>query len=155
MGAEKLLKVKESDLNVGRGLKKVAKLLVEDENATVVGMLETVSLNVLVDGLGHGATRDKLTLGKIQESTELLGDLLFAVETVVLGTLSRLLTVGVVELRLDLSDNLGERLKFISESSNLNEAFVTVARSFSRHYVLYKSFVFKCVDIISKRMFHA
>lgn len=155
MGAEELLKVKESDLNVGGGLKKVAKLLVEDENATVVGVLETVSLNVLVDGLGHGATRDKLTLGKTQESTELLGDLLFAVETVVLGTLSRLLAVGVVELRLDLSDNLGERLKFISESSDLAEAGIAGVSGISRHYVLYKSFVFKCVDIISKRMFHA
>lgn len=154
MRAEELLEVKESDLNVGGGLEKVAKLLVEDENATVVGVLETVSLNVLVDRLGHGATRDKLTLGKTQESTELLGDLLLTVETVVLGTLSRLLTVGVVELSLDLSDNLGERLKFITESGDLNEAFVTVARGFSRHYVLYTSFVFKCVDITSKRMFH-
>ena len=155
MRAEELLKVKESDLNVGRGLEKIAKLLVEDENATVIGVLETVSLNVLVDGLGHGATRDKLTLGKAQESTKLLGDLLFAVETVVLGTLSRLLAVGVVELRLDLSDNLGERLKFISESSNLAEAGIAGVSGISRHYVLYKSFVFKCVDIISKRMFHA
>jgi hypothetical protein len=118
-------------------------------------MLETVSLNVLVNGLGHSATRDKLTLGKTQESTELLGDLLFAVETVVLGTLSRLLAVGVVELRLDLSDNLGERLKFISESSDLAEAGIAGVSGISRHYVLYKSFVFKCVDIISKRMFHA
>tara|TARA_B000000441_G_scaffold9657_1_gene5877 strand:- start:321 stop:773 length:453 start_codon:yes stop_codon:yes gene_type:complete len=150
MRAEELLEVKESNLNVGGRLEKIAKLLVEDENATVVGVLETVGLDVLVDRLGHSATRDKLTLGKTQESTELLGDLLLTVETVVLSALSRLLAVGVVELSLDLSDNLSERLKFITKSGNLNEAFVTVARSFSRHYVLYKSFVFKCVDIISK-----
>ena len=154
MRAEELLEVKESNLNVGGGLEKIAKLLIEDENATVVGVLETVGLDVLVDRLGHSATRDKLTFGKTQESTELLGDLLFTVEPVVLGTLSGLLAVGVVEFSLDLSDNLSERLKFITESGDLNEAFVTVARGFSRHYVLYMSFVFKCVDITSKRMFH-
>ena len=106
MRAEELLEVKESNLNVGGGLEKIAKLLVEDENATVVGVLETVGLDVLVDRLGHSATRDKLTFGKTQESTELLGDFLLTVETVVLSALSRLLAVGVVELSLDLSDNL-------------------------------------------------
>lgn len=154
MRAEELLEVKESDLNVGGGLEKVAKLLVEDENAAVVGVLETVSLNVLVDRLGHGATRDKLTLGKTQESTKLLGDLLLAVKSVVLRALSGLLAVGVVELRLDLSDNLSERLKFITESGDLAETGIAGVSGISRHYVLYKSFVFKCVDIISKRMFH-
>ena len=154
MRAEELLEVKESDLNVGGRLEKVAKLLVEDENTTVVGVLETVSLNVFVDRLGHGATRDKLTLGKTQESTELLGDLLLAVKSVVLRALSRLLAVGVVELRLDLSDNLSERLKFITESGDLAETGIAGVSGISRHYVLYKSFVFKCVDIISKRMFH-
>ena len=150
MRAEKLLEVKEGDLNVGGRLEKVAKLLVEDEDATVVGMLKTVSLNVLVNGLGHSATRDKLTFGKTQESTELLRDLLLTVETVVLSALSRLLAVGVVELSLDLSDNLSERLKFISESSNLAEAGIAGVSGISRHYVLYMSFVFKRVDIISK-----
>jgi hypothetical protein len=154
MRTEELLEVKESNLNVGRWLEKVAKLLIEDENATVIGVLETVGLDVLVDRLGHSATRHKLTFGKTQESTEILGDLLFTVEPVVLGTLSGLLAVGVVEFSLDLSDNFSERLKFITESGDLNEAFVTVARGFSRHYVLYMSFVFKCVDITSKRMFH-
>jgi len=155
MRAEELLEVKESNLNVGRWLEKIAKLLIEDENATVVGVLETVGLDVLVDRLGHSATRDKLTFGKTQESTELLRDLLLTVETVVLSALSRLLAVGVVELSLDLSDNLSERLKFISESSNLAEAGIAGVSGISRHYVLYESFVFKCVDIISKRMFHA
>jgi hypothetical protein len=154
MRAEELLKVKESDLNVGRGLEKVAKLLVEDENTTVVGMLETVSLNVFVDRLSHGATRDKLTLGKPQKSTKLLGDLLLAVKSVILGALSGLLAVRVVELRLDLSDNLSERLKFITESGDLAEAGIAGVSGISRHYDLYKSFVFKCVDISSKRKFH-
>tara|TARA_B100001142_G_scaffold215055_1_gene213190 strand:+ start:3745 stop:4212 length:468 start_codon:yes stop_codon:yes gene_type:complete len=153
MRAEVLLKVEESDLNVGGGLEKITKLLVEDENATVVGVLKTVGLNVLVDRLSYSAARDELTLGKTQESTELLGDLLLAVKTVVLGALSRLLAVGIVELSLNLSDDFGERLKFITESGNLSEAFVTVARGISRHYVLDKPFVFKCVDIISKRLF--
>tara|TARA_Y100000385_G_scaffold234597_1_gene247944 strand:- start:4151 stop:4603 length:453 start_codon:yes stop_codon:yes gene_type:complete len=149
MRAEELLKVKESNLNVGRGLKKIAKLLVENENSTVIGMLETVGLHVLVNGLGYSAARDELTLGEVQENAELLGNLLFTVETVVLGALGRLLSVRIVELSLDLSDNLGERLKFITKSSNLDEAFVGVARGFSRHYTFYTWFVFKCVDIIS------
>tara|TARA_B100000768_G_scaffold72031_1_gene69066 strand:+ start:733 stop:1260 length:528 start_codon:yes stop_codon:yes gene_type:complete len=148
MRAEELLKVEESNLNVDRGLKKIAKLLVENENSTVIGMLETVGLNVLVNRLGYSAARDELTLGKTQESTELLGNLLLTVKTVVLCALGGLLSVGIVELSLDLSDNLGERLKFITESGNLGKAFVTVGRSFGRHYTLHMQFVFKRVDII-------
>jgi hypothetical protein len=150
MRAEELLKVKESNLNVGRGLKKITKLLVENENTTVIGVLETVGLDVLVNRLGYSAARDELTLGKTQENAELLGNLLFTVETVVLGALGRLLSVRIVELSLDLSDNLGERLKFITKSGNLGKAFITVARGFSRHYTLHMRFVFKCVDIISR-----
>ena len=150
MRAEVLLKVEESDLNVGGGLEKITKLLVENENATVVGVLKTVGLNVLVDRLSYSAARDELTLGKTQESTELLGDLLLAVKTVVLGALSRLLAVRVVELSLNLSDDFGERLKFITESGNLAEAGIASVLGISRHYVLDKPFVFKCVDIISK-----
>ena len=150
MRAEELLEVKESNLNVGGGLKKIAKLLVENENTTVIGMLETVGLHVLVNRLGYSAARDELTLRKSQESTELLGNLLLTVETVVLSTLGGLLSVRIVELSLDLSDNLGERLKFITESGNLDKAFITVARGFSRHYTLHMQFVFKCVDIISR-----
>jgi hypothetical protein len=140
MRAEELLKVKESNLNVGRGLKKITKLLVENENTTVIGVLETVGLDVLVNRLGYSAARDELTLGKAQES----------VEPVVLGALGGLLSVRIVELSLDLSDNLGERLKFITKSGNLGKAFITVARGFSRHYTLHMQFVFKCVDIISR-----
>lgn len=150
MRAKELLEVKEGDLNVGGRLEKVAKLLVEDEDATVVGMLEAVSLNVLVDRLGHSATRDKLTLGKAQESAKILGDLLLAVETVVLGALSGLLAVGIVELSLDLSDNLSERLKFVTESGDLAEAGIAGVSGISRHYVLYMLFVFKSIDITSK-----
>ena len=150
MRAEVLLKVEESDLNVGGGLEKITKLLVENENATVVGVLKTVGLNVLVDRLSYSAARDELTLGKTQESTELLGDLLLAVKTVVLGALSRLLAVRVVELSLNLSDDFGERLKFITESGNLAEAGIASVLGISRHYVLDKPFIFKCVDIISK-----
>ena len=69
MRAEVLLEVQESNLNVGGGLKKIAKLLVENEDTTVIGMLESVGLHVLVNRLGYGAARDELTLGKSQESS--------------------------------------------------------------------------------------
>ena len=154
MRAEVLLKVQESNLNVGGGFKKITKLLIENEDTTVIGMLKTVSLDVFVNRLGYGAARDELTLGKTQERAELLGNLLLTVETVVLSTLSGLLSVGIVELSLDLSDNLGERLKFITKSGNLGKAFVTVARGFSRHYTLHMQFVFKRVDITNKCLFH-
>lgn len=150
MGAEVLLKVEESNLNVGGRLEKITKLLIEDENAAVVGVLKTVGLDVLVDRLSYSAARDKLTLGKTQESAELLGNLLLTVKTVVLGALSRLLTVRVVELSLNLSDDFGERLKFITESGDLAEAGIARVLGISRHYVLDKLFVFKCVDITSK-----
>tara|TARA_B100002019_G_scaffold44666_2_gene37500 strand:+ start:457 stop:1005 length:549 start_codon:yes stop_codon:yes gene_type:complete len=146
MRAEKLLKVKESDLDVGGGLKKILELLVEDENAAVVGMLETVSLYVFVDRLGYGATRNELTLGKTQELTEILGDLLLAVKTVVLSALGRLLAGRIVELSLDLTNDLGERLDVRAKSGDLSEARITSASRISRHYTLHTRHIFNYIQ---------
>jgi hypothetical protein len=58
---------------------------------------------------------------EIQEEAELLGDLLFSVETVVLSAVGRLFAGRVVLLSLDLSYNLGQRLKFVTERGHFGE----------------------------------
>jgi len=141
MGAQELLKVQECYLGISRGVQEIAKLLVEYENASVVRMLEIVRLYVLVDGTSDGAARDKLTLGEVQKDTELLGNLLLTVEPVVLGAVGRLFTSRIVLLSLDLSYNLGERLKFVTERGHFSED------GFNGHCTLYKYHIFKWVFV--------
>ena len=136
MRREELLEVKVGDLRI-TGLKKIAELIVHNKNATVVGVLETLIGDVLVDRLGHLAARDELVLLEAQERSELVGNLLLAVETVVLSTLLSLLAVGVVLLRLDLANELGEGLQFGTDSSELS------SNGFERHYILLRFQLFK------------
>jgi hypothetical protein len=131
------LKVQESNLNIGGGLEKIAKLLIENENASIVGVLESVILDVLVDSTGYKATRNELVGGELKEIAELVGNLLLTVKSVVLGAVCRLLTGGIVKLSLNLTNNLSERLNFGTESGNLNKAGITVAVGISRHYTMY------------------
>jgi hypothetical protein len=119
--AQELLQVQERDLYVSGGFQQIAELLVEDEDAPVVGVLEIVRLYVLVDGASDGATRDELAFREIQEYAKFLGDLLFSVEAVVFSAVSRLLAGRIVLLSLDLSYNLGQRLKFVTERGHFGE----------------------------------
>ncbi len=59
MRREELLEVKVSDLRV-TGLKKITKLVVHNKNATVLGVLETLLSDVLVNSLSNLATRDEI-----------------------------------------------------------------------------------------------
>ena len=72
MRAQELLQVQERYLNVGRRFQQIAKLLVQNENASGIGMLEIVRLHVLVDRTGDGTARDELAFREIQEDTKLL-----------------------------------------------------------------------------------
>jgi hypothetical protein len=137
--AQILLQIQERNLNVGGRLEKISELLIENQNATVVGVLETLVLDVLVDRLGYGATRNGGTLGKLEKSAKLIGDLLLTVKTVVLSAVSRLFTVRVVLLCLDLTDNLTQRLDVRAESGKFG------LNSFKRHYILGTFFIFKYV----------
>jgi hypothetical protein len=119
--AQELLQVQERDLYVSGGFQQIAELLVEDEDAPVVGVLEIVRLYVLVDGASDGATRDELAFREIQEYAKFLGDLLFSVEAVVFSAVSRLLAGRIVLLSLDLSYNLSQRLKFVTERGHFGE----------------------------------
>lgn len=134
--AKELLEVKIGDLGIA-GLEEVLELVVHNKNATVVGVLKTLVSNVLVDRLGHLTPRNEFRLLETEEGTKLVGNLLLAVEAVVLGTLLGLLAVGVVLLRLDLANKLGEGLKFGTDGSELD------SNGFSRHYILLRFEVFK------------
>ena len=136
VGAKELLEVKVGDLRIA-GLEKVLELIVHDKNATVVGVLETLIGDVLVDRLGHLTAGNEFRLLETKERTKLVGNLLLAVEAVVLGTLLSLLAVGVVLLRLDLANELGEGLQFGTDSSELS------SNGFERHYILLRFQLFK------------
>ena len=140
MRTKELLQVQERNLNVGGWLQKITKLRVENKDSSVVRVLKTVSLDVLVNRTSHSASRNELSLRKVEEYTQLLRDLLLAVETVVLGAVSRLLTSRVVLLSLDLSNNLGERLKFVTERGDFGEY------RFNGHCILLMLLIFKYVS---------
>jgi hypothetical protein len=59
------LEVQESNLNISGGLEKIAKLLIENKNASIVGVLESIILDVLVDSTSYEATRNELVGGEV------------------------------------------------------------------------------------------
>jgi hypothetical protein len=134
---EVLLKVKVSDGNVGRRLEELLKLVVEDELTTVVGVLETVVDDVLVDELGHLRTGDELTLRKSKELAQLRCNFLLAVEPVVGGAGLGLLTVRILLGVLHLADELGESLDISAKGGNFS------LDSFKRHYTFLSVLIFK------------
>ena len=136
VGAKELLEVKVGDLRIA-GLEKVLELIVHNKDAAVVGVLETLVGDVLVDRLGYLTARNEFSLLETKERTKLVGNLLLTVETVVLRTLLSLLTVGVVLLRLDLANKLSEGLKFGTDGSELS------SNGFERHYILLRFQLFK------------
>jgi len=136
VGAKELLEVKVGDLRIA-GLEKVLELIVHNKNAAVVGVLETLISDVLVDRLGHLTPRNELRFLETKERAKLVGNLLLAVEAVVFGTLLSLLTVGIVLLRLDLANKLSQGLKFGTDGSELS------SNGFERHYILLRFQLFK------------
>src|SRR6056300_832733 len=133
---EVLLEVKVGHLNVGWGVEKSAKGIVEDNLATVIGVLETLVDDVLVDELRHLGTGDELASWKTEELTQLRRHILLTVETVVGGTSLSLLTIGILLSVLHLADELGERLHLGAESSKF------VLNGFKRHYTFLTRLIF-------------
>jgi hypothetical protein len=134
---EVLLEVKVSHLNVRGRREKIAKLVVEDDLATVVGVLEAVVDDVLVDDLGHLGARDELTCGKSKELAQLRRHILLTVESVVSGASLSLLTIGIFLGVLDLTNELGEVLDIGAEGGKLG------LNGFERHYIYLIRLVFK------------
>jgi hypothetical protein len=129
------VKVRHDDIRGRR--EKGTKLIVEDNLATVLGMLKTVVDDVLVHELGDLGAGDELAFGKAEKLAQLRCDFLFAVEAVVLGALLSLFTIGILLEVLNLADELHERLDFGAESSDFG------LNSFERHYILLSSVIFK------------
>jgi len=129
MRRKELLQVEERDLNVAR-LEELPELFVHDENASIVRMLQTVFGNVLGEKLGNFTSGNQFSRRKTDKFAKLIGDFLLTVETVVSRARSRLGSVRVVLLSLDLTNNLGEGLNVGAESGNFGLNF------FKRHDVI-------------------
>jgi len=134
---EVLLEVKVGHDNIRRRREEVAELIVEDNLATVLGVLETLVDDVLVHELGDLRAGDELAFGKAEKLAQLRCDFLFAVEPVVLSTLLRLLAIRILLEVLHLADELDERLNLGAESSEFG------LNSFERHYIYLSPLVFK------------
>jgi hypothetical protein len=132
-----LLEVKVGDDNVRRRLEELLELVVKNELTTVLGVLETLVGDVLVDKLGHLRARDQLTFGKTEKLAQLRCNFLLAVEAVVGGTRLGLLTVGILLGVLHLTDDLGESLDIGAESGNFG------LNGFKRHYTFLSPLIFK------------
>ena len=137
MRTEILLQIKVSHLNVGGGSEEVAKGVVEDNLTTVVGVLETLVGDVLVDRLRHLRTRYEFTLWKLKKRAQLRRHILLSVESVVGSARAGLLTIGVILGTLNLTDKLGEVLHVGAEGSKLG------LNSFNRHYIFLTRLIFK------------
>lgn len=130
MWAQELLKVQERDLRVRRWVKKIAELVVKNKNTAVVGVLKTLFSDVAVNRTSDERTGDELSFFDTEKLTELRRDRLFTVESVVLRTGRSFGSVRVVLLRLDLTNDLGQRLDVGTESRDFRE------NSFKRHLVM-------------------
>src|SRR6056300_1140920 len=137
VGAQVLLEVKVSHLDVRGRREEVAKLVVEDNLTTVVGVLETLLGDVLVDNLGHLGTGDELTSGKSEKLAQLRRHILLAVEAVVGGARLGLLTIWVFLGVLHLADELSEVLDVVAESGDFG------LNGFERHYIFLTRVTFK------------
>jgi len=134
---KELLEVKVGDLCISWWGKKLLKRIVENNLTTVLGMLEALIDDVLVDKLGHLRTRDELAFWESQELPQLRCNFLFAVEAVVLRPLLGLLTIRVLLGVLDLADELGKSLDVVAESGEFG------LNGFERHYIFLTGEIFK------------
>src|SRR6056300_466491 len=137
MGAQVLLEVKVGHLNVSRRREEVTELVVEDDLTAVIGMLETLIGDVLVNELGHLRARDELTSGKTKELTHLRRHILLTVEAVVGSASLSLLTIRIFLGVLHLADELGEVLDVITERGDFG------LDGFERHYIFLTCLIFK------------
>jgi hypothetical protein len=136
---KELLEVKVGDLCISWWGKKLLKRIVENNLTTVLGMLEALIDDVLVDKLGHLRPRDELAFWESQELPQLRCNFLFAVEAVVLRPLLGLLTIRVLLGVLDLADELGESLDVVAESGEFG------LNGFERHYIFLTGEIFKSI----------
>src|SRR6056300_181159 len=135
--AQVLLEVKVGHLDVRGRREEVAKLVVEDNLTTVVGVLETLLSDVLVDRLGHLGARDELAFRKFEERAQLRAHILLTVEAVVGGTSLSLLTIWIFLGVLDLANKLGQVLDIVAEGGNFS------LNGFERHYIFLTPLIFK------------
>jgi len=136
---KKLLEVKVCDLRISWWGKKLLECIVKDNLTTVLGGLEALLDDVLVNELGHLRTRDELAFWKSQKLPQLRCNFLFAVEAVVLRPLLGLLTIRVLLGVLDLADELSESLDVVAESGEFS------LNGFERHYIFLTGEIFKSI----------
>src|SRR6056300_1886762 len=135
--AQVLLQIKVSHLDVRGRREEVAKLVVEDNLTAVVGVLETLIGDVLVNELGHLGTGDEFTSGKSKKLTQLRCHILLTVESVVGSAGLSLLTIGILLSVLHLADELSEVLDVVAESGDFG------LNGFERHYIFLTRVTFK------------
>jgi len=110
MRRQKLLEVEVRHDDALLGGKESLQLLVQDDLAPVLGVLEAVGRDVGIDKLRHLGTRDEFSLGNAEERAKFGRNLLLSVEPIVGGPGLSLFAVGIILGVLDLSDKLGEVL---------------------------------------------
>jgi len=137
MGRQVPLQVQVGDLYVGGGCEKIPESVVEDDLATVFGVLETLLQNILVNKLGHLGARNELSIGKGKERAQLRRDFLLPVKPVVFSTLLRLFTVRILLSGLDLTDEFRKRLNLGAESGDIR------LNVFKGHYTYLRGLIFK------------
>jgi len=136
------LQVQESHLRFTR-FEKIAQLIIKNKDATVIRMLEPLFRDIFVDRSGDERSGDEFAFFNTEKLTELWGDFLFAVKSIVLRAVCGFFAGWVILLCLDLADKLTQGLDLRAESGDFGE------NVFDRHgwfYNLLMRFVFKFVS---------
>jgi hypothetical protein len=101
-----LLNVQKSHLDSLWRLEELHELVVEDNHATILGVLEAILRNVRRDALGHVTARDAFAFRKAKKVPELGSNLLRSIEAVIRRSLLRLFTSGVLLVSANLAKKL-------------------------------------------------
>jgi hypothetical protein len=76
---QKLLQVQKRNLCVGWRRKQITQLIVEYQNTTVIWVLQTLVVDVLVNGASDGTSRDQFTFWEFQKRAKFFRNGLLAV----------------------------------------------------------------------------
>jgi len=104
------LDIEKRNLEAGRGFEKARELVVEDDDATIIGVLEVVRGDVRVDSTGNLATGNHLVLTEGEEGSKLRRNLERAIETIIRSSGLSLFSIGVILAGAKLANKFSEGL---------------------------------------------
>ena len=134
--AQVLLDVEKRNLEAGRGLEEVGELVVEDDDTTVVRVLEVVRGDIRIDATSNLAAGNHLLVAEGEEGSKLWRNLERAIETVIRSSRLSLLSIGVVLAGAELANELCEGLDAALNLGNVGNQLSKVSHFYTSNTCL-------------------